>query len=58
VGTKFWKGLMDWIKETLVQENKNVSPEDLDLIHLVDNEDEVLEILNNFYNDSELSPNF
>jgi uncharacterized protein (TIGR00730 family) len=58
VGSKFWKGLIDWIKNTLVETNKNASPEDLDLIHIVDHEDEVLEILNSFYNKFNLSPNF
>lgn len=58
VGTKFWSGLIDWIKTTLLEANNNVSPEDLDLIHVVDTEDEVLEILNNFYGKYNLSPNF
>jgi hypothetical protein len=30
----------------------------LDLIHLVDTEDEVIEILNSFYDEFQLSPNF
>lgn len=58
VGTEFWKGLIDWIKTVLVEENQNVSPQDLDLIHLVDTEDEVLEILDSFYGKYNLSPNF
>lgn len=58
VGKDFWKGLIDWIKNTLVEKNQNANPEDLDLIHIVDNEDEVLEILNTFYNKYNLSPNF
>ncbi len=58
VGSDFWKGLIDWIKNTLVEMNKNASPEDLDLIHIVDHEDEVLDILNSFYNKFNLSPNF
>ena len=58
VGTEFWTGLIEWIKGTLLEDNHNVSPKDLDLIHIVDHEDEVLEILNNFYDKSELSPNF
>ena len=58
VGTEFWSGLLDWIKQTLLEENGNISPEDLDLIHLVDTEDEVLEILNEFYKKYNLSPNF
>ena len=58
VGTEFWTGLMDWIKDTLLQQNGNISPEDLDLVHLVDTEDEVLNILNEFYNKVNFSPNF
>jgi len=49
VGTEFWNGIMDWIKDTLIAKFENVSATDLDLIHLVDNEDEVIEILDSFY---------
>jgi hypothetical protein len=57
VGRKFWGGLFDWIKNTLLVEG-NINPEDLDLVHIVDNEDEVLDILNSFYQEYNLSPNF
>ena len=57
VGSEFWGGLLDWIKKTLIEVG-NISPEDIDLLHLVDTEDEVLEILNEFYNQYNLSPNF
>src|SRR5690606_28274987 len=58
VGREFWEGLMDWIKATLLDGFANISPGDLDLIHLVDTSDEVIEILNNFYKEAGLSPNF
>ncbi|MBU3822787.1 TIGR00730 family Rossman fold protein [Flavobacteriaceae bacterium XHP0103] len=58
VGTEFWKGLLDWIKSTLLDTFQNISPEDMDLIHLVDNEKEVIDILDAFYKESNLSPNF
>lgn len=58
VGSEYWSGLLNWIKETMVEKNGTVSMEDLDLISLVDTEDEVLEILNDFYNQFDLSPNF
>lgn len=58
VGTEFWKGLFEWIKEVLLTANNNVNPEDLDLVHLVDTPEEVLDILNDFYNEYNLSPNF
>ena len=58
VGKDFWGGLVDWIKETLLKSHGNISPDDLDLINLVDTEGEVIEILNNFYAKYNLSPNF
>jgi len=58
VGTEFWSGLMDWIKSTILEKFNNISAVDLELIHLVDTEDEVVEIIDSFYNKFELSPNF
>ena len=58
VGTDFWSGLLDWIKTTLLDGFENISPEDIDLIHVVDTPEEVIEVLNNFYNEFALSPNF
>ena len=58
VGTEFWEGLLDWVKTTLLSKFETVSPKDLDLIHLVDNEEEVIAVLDAFYKESGLSPNF
>ncbi len=58
VGTEFWNGMLDWIKQVLLKEHGNVSEGDLDLFHIVDTADEVVEIINNFYNKHLLSPNF
>ena len=58
VGTDFWSGLVDWIKGTLLKSYENISPDDLHLVDLVDTEDEVLDILDNFYKKYNLSPNF
>ena len=58
VGTDFWEGLLDWIKSTLLGKFNNISPEDLNLVHVVDTAEEVLEILDDFYKESRLSPNF
>ncbi|SDX17215.1 hypothetical protein SAMN05444411_103265 [Lutibacter oricola] len=57
VGRKFWTGLMDWIKNTLIEEG-TISASDLDLISIVDTEDEVLDVINTFYKKYSLSPNF
>ncbi len=58
VGRDFWEGLFDWIKGTLLEKNGNISTKDLDLIHLVDTADEVTYILDSFYKEFDLSPNF
>lgn len=58
VGRDFWSGLMDWIKTVIVEKYFTANPEDLNLIKLVDTEDEVVEVINNFYKKYTLSPNF
>jgi uncharacterized protein (TIGR00730 family) len=58
VGKEFWEGLFDWIKSTLLEKFNNISEKDMDLFHLVDTSEEVLQILDNFYKESRLSPNF
>lgn len=58
VGKEFWKGLIDWIKETVLIKEKNISPKDLDLFSLVDTADEALNIIDQFYKKYGLKPNF
>lgn len=57
VGRDFWKGLLEWIKNTMLEAG-NISPKDLDLLQVVDTEDEVVEIIDAFYRERTLSPNF
>jgi len=58
VGSEFWQGMIDWIKKTLLLDNKNVSKKDLSLIKIADTSDEVMEILEEFHNNYDFSPNF
>lgn len=58
VGREFWGGLLDWIKAVIIEKYANANPEDMNLIKLVDTEDEVLEVIDNFYKKYQLSPNF
>jgi len=58
VSSDFWGGLFEWIKNTLLEKYGNISAKDLDLIHIVDTPDEVIDILDNFYEKNNLSPNF
>ncbi|WP_296623278.1 TIGR00730 family Rossman fold protein [Marivirga sp.] len=58
VGKKFWSGLIDWIKDTLIEAENNVSPEDLELFTVVDTPTEAVKVIDNFYSQFMLSPNF
>jgi len=58
VGRKYWSGLIDWIKAVMLEEEQNISPEDLDLFTLVDTSDEAIEHIDKFYSRYLLSPNF
>ncbi|RNL88104.1 TIGR00730 family Rossman fold protein [Sinomicrobium pectinilyticum] len=58
VGAEFWGGLFEWVRTSLLEHHRNISPLDIDLVKIVDTEDDVLEILDSFYKESNLSPNF
>lgn len=49
VGKEFWSGLLDWIKKVMCDREGNISPEDLDLMPLVDEPHEVVEIIDQYY---------
>ncbi|MDC1188866.1 TIGR00730 family Rossman fold protein [Flavobacteriales bacterium] len=57
VGKEFWGGLVDWIKNSLLQ-NGMIAEKDLDLFHVVDTSDEAVKIINEFYTQYLLKPNF
>lgn len=48
VHAPFWRGLIDWFRDTLVRE-KMINPEDLDLIQLIDDPDAVVEAIFKHY---------
>ena len=49
VGSDYWRGLIDWIKSTLL-ESGAVSPDDLNLLVVTDSLDEARDILVDCYN--------
>jgi uncharacterized protein (TIGR00730 family) len=57
VGSSFWGGLLDWFKNTLLDQG-NISETDLKLFRVVDTADEAIEHLNKFYGKYSLKPNF
>ena len=58
MGSDYWAGMIDWIKETMLGEEKNISPEDMDFIQIVDETQAAVDIINEFYNNNKLQPNF
>ena len=56
-GYDFWSGLFEWIKTTMLNAG-NISPDDLDLVRLVDTPEEVVGVIDGFYKAHMLSPNF
>lgn len=58
VGKEYWEGMVNWIKDTMLGKDGNISPKDMDLIQVVDNADDAVAIINNFYAQTTLKPNF
>jgi len=58
IGSGYWSGLIKWIKETMLEGEKNVSPADLDLLKVADTANEVVDIIKQFYTKHALQPNF
>jgi len=57
VGKKFWEGMVEWIKSSLLKE-KNINANDLELFKVVDNSDDAVKQINKFYKKYLLKPNF
>ena len=58
VGKQYWQGLINWIKNVMMMEEKNINPDDLNLFTVVDTADEAVDHINQFYSKYLLSPNF
>lgn len=58
VGSHYWSGLLDWIRNTMLNEEQNVNAEDLDLVNIVDTPSEAVKVIDDFYSKYLLSPNF
>ncbi|HET8828075.1 MAG TPA: TIGR00730 family Rossman fold protein [Pelobium sp.] len=58
VGVDYWKGLIEWIKTTMLETEHNINPEDLNLFRLVDTAEEAAEHIFRFYEKYVLKPNF
>lgn len=47
MGSDYWQGLLDWLKNTMLQEGK-ISPADLDLIQVVDDPEEAVKLIKKY----------
>jgi uncharacterized protein (TIGR00730 family) len=41
MGSEYWKGLLDWLRETMLHDNK-ISPADLELFQIIDDPEEAV----------------
>lgn len=57
VGKKYWQGLIDWVKGTLLEEG-NISEKDLELLMVVETPEEAVSEIEAFYSRYMLRPNF
>lgn len=57
IGKEYWKGLIDWIEDQLV-DNGYIHKNDLNLFRITDNVDEAVKFICDFYEDKEPKPNF
>jgi hypothetical protein len=48
VGREYWKGLIEWLKDSMLA-NQCISAPDLKIFHLVDKPEEVVEVVRRFY---------
>ncbi|MFB3886375.1 MAG: TIGR00730 family Rossman fold protein [Thermodesulfobacteriota bacterium] len=43
-GSKYWKGLLDWIKEVVLKEEK-IAPSDMEIFQVIDEPEEIIKII-------------
>lgn len=58
VGKDYWNGLFQWLKLTVLEEEKNIHETDLELFKIVDTADEAVDYIIDFYSKYLLKPNF
>tara|TARA_B100001250_G_C19567664_1_gene686233 strand:+ start:48 stop:731 length:684 start_codon:yes stop_codon:yes gene_type:complete len=57
-GSDYWRGLLQWMRNTVLEKEKCINQSDLDNFLLLDDIDEVIEKIDEFYKKSKFSPNF
>lgn len=57
-GKSYWNGLFEWIKEVMLEREKTISPEDMNLFHIVDEPADAVKVIDDFYKAYKMTPNF
>ncbi len=58
VGSEYWGGLINWIKETMCEKETNIKPDDMLLFKLVDTADDAVNYILDYYAEMSIRPNF
>lgn len=58
VGSDFWGGLIDWLKNTMAIKEGNVNISDLDMFKLVDTADDAVNYILDYFAEKSIKPNF
>ena len=56
--SKFWSGLVEWFKDTMLDKYKTISYTDPNLFSIVDTPEEAVKVITDFHSNSSLKPNF
>ena len=56
--SKFWSGLVEWFKETMLDKYKTISDTDPNLFSIVDTPEEAVKVITDFHSSASLKPNF
>ncbi|MFC2116130.1 TIGR00730 family Rossman fold protein [Bacteroidota bacterium] len=58
VGKSYWSGLIDWIRNVMLERERTISAKDMDLFITVDGAKEAVDHIDQFYSKYILRPNF
>ncbi len=48
IGRKFWSGLLDWLRSTMLEDQENIDAEDLELFHVTDDLNEAVSLMRQY----------
>jgi len=60
VGSEYWEGMKQWIIDVMLNEFANINEEDLSLFPIIDDPEDIITYINDFYSEgkSSFSPNY